>query len=225
MTIDLACLQALRQYSTPAVLNALKKLGHQPEDMQTIDPAAIDCQSPALGPMVGFASTRTVHTTRQASERPDTSLPPWSGVEEVAGPRIMVIRNTGDTAGPIAMGEILANLFRALDCVGVITDGRVRDIGEMEEAGLAIFAAGLGPGGGYVDVVEVNQPVEIGGISIAPGDLLHGDRHGIAKIPLELAAELPAALARVEADEKAIVELCRSPGFTMEKFLAALKAL
>ena len=78
----------------------------------------------------------------------------------------------------------------------------------------AAGAGGVAVGGGHVDLVDAGRTVVIGGVSVANGDLIHADRHGAVKIPLRLAADLPAAIRAHEAVERRIIDLCRSAEFT-----------
>jgi regulator of RNase E activity RraA len=64
--------------------------------------------------------------------------------------------------------------------------------------------------------------MEIGGLTIESGDLLHADMHGVQSVPLAIAPQIPAAAARITARERALISLCRSPGFTLEKLRAAV---
>ena len=65
-------------------------------------------------------------------------------------------------------------------------------------------------------IVEIGGPVKIGGLRIAPGDLLHGDQHGIVQIPAEIADKIPETAERIRERERGIVEYCQSTGFTLE---------
>lgn len=221
--LDDQLLTRLQQASTPSILNGLKKLGVNPRDLQTITPGPVNCVSPDLGPSIGYASTRVIVTTRDEQERPEVRLPVYQGILEVPAPRFLVALNIGDPTGPVCLwGEILANVNAALGCVAGLTNGRVRDVPEMSAAGFNTFAGGIGPGGGYVDIVEVNTSIDIEGLVIAPGDLLHGDRHGIVNIPIDLATELPGAIEQVTEHEQKLIALCQSPEFSLDELIAAL---
>jgi regulator of RNase E activity RraA len=65
-------------------------------------------------------------------------------------------------------------------------------------------------------VVEVGGPVEVGGLRIAPGDLLHGDQHGVVQIPSEIADKIPATAARIDEREREIVKYCHSAEFSLQ---------
>ena len=224
MTVDKALLDQLATFSTPDVLNGLKRLGLAPEKMESMDRLAIGCSSPRLGARVGFAATRKVATRRSGGPAGASPGGIAGGLLSVPAPRILVVENIGDWRGPVCIwGELGAAINLALECRGGIPNGPVRDVEEMEAAGFQTFAGGVSVGGGYVDVLEIGRPVTVGGVTVHPGDLIHADRHGVVKVPLELAPALPDAI-RAHADyESGILEVCRSPGFTLEKLAEAMK--
>jgi regulator of RNase E activity RraA len=98
-----------------------------------------------------------------------------------------------------------------------VTDGAVRDLDEARGMGFHFFAAGPSVSHAYVRVETVGEPVEIGGLVVAPGDLLHADQHGVLKIPLEIAPELPAAADRVIETEQALLRWVRSDEFDPDR--------
>ena len=77
--------------------------------------------------------------------------------------------------------------------MGVVTEGSVGNLAAAESAGFHYFAGSVSVSHAYVHVVEAGQPVEIGGLTIHSGDLLHGDLHGVQSIPLAIAAQIPAS--------------------------------
>jgi regulator of RNase E activity RraA len=76
-------------------------------------------------------------------------------------------------------------------------------------------------GGGFVDVLETGEPVQVGGVTIRSGDLLHGDRHGMVKVPLHLVDALPDAIRAHEDIERRVIAVCRSENFTLDAYTAA----
>jgi regulator of RNase E activity RraA len=111
------------------------------------------------------------------------------------------------------------NILRALHCTGVVTNGSVRDIPAAESAGFHYFAGSVAVSHAYVHIVEMGKPVEIDGLKIQSGDLLHGDLHGVQNIPLSLAPMIPRVAAKIQA----LIALCRSPEFSLAKLRAAVK--
>jgi 4-hydroxy-4-methyl-2-oxoglutarate aldolase len=119
-------------------------------------------------------------------------------------------------------GAVHINILRALGCVGAVTNGVVRDIPAVEALGFQLFAGGLSISHAYVHIVEFGTPVEIGGLKVQSGDLLHGDLHGVQSIPEEIATRIPAVAAKLIAEEQALVKLCQSSEFSIEKLRAAV---
>jgi regulator of RNase E activity RraA len=115
------------------------------------------------------------------------------------------------------------NILRALHCVGVVTNGSVRDIPAAESAVFHLFAGSVSVSHAYVHIIEIGRPAEIGGLKIQSGDLLHGDLHGVQSIPLDIASQVPAVAARINTEEQALIALCRSPEFSLDKLRTAVK--
>ena len=111
----------------------------------------------------------------------------------------------------------------AVHCVGCVTNGAVRDLPAVEKTGFHLFAGSVAVSHSYAHLVDLGEPVEIGGLKIHPGDLVHGDRHGVHTIPHEIAAEIPKVAAALIAEERELIELCRSPGFSLKKLAARLR--
>jgi 4-hydroxy-4-methyl-2-oxoglutarate aldolase len=101
----------------------------------------------------------------------------------------------------------------------------VRDLDEVRRLGFQFFAPHVLVSHAYVHIVKMGLPVVVGGITVRPGDLLHGDQHGVVHIPDALARDVAAAAARVEEDERQIIACCRSAEFTVEKLKETWKRL
>jgi regulator of RNase E activity RraA len=188
---------------------------------------ATRCLFPAFRPMLGYAATVKIRGTspptgaRTYLDRTDW----WDYIQSLPSPRVVAVQDVGVPAGGGALlGEVHVNILKALGCVGAVTNGAVRDVTAISDLGFSLFAGNLSVSHSYVHIVEIGTPVEIDGLVINSGDLLHGDLHGVQSIPAELAARLPAVAAQISSREQALVELCRSPGFTLEKLRAAVSA-
>ena len=114
------------------------------------------------------------------------------------------------------------NILRALNCAGAITNGAVRDIPDVEALQFPLFAGNLSVSHAYIHIVEIGGEVEIGGLKIESGDLLHGDVHGVQAIPPDIAAQVPEVALQIAADEQMLISLCQSPNFSLEKLQAAV---
>ena len=121
------------------------------------------------------------------------------------------------------VGEIHAAIAGALECAGCVTNGAVRDLPALKAMGFQLFAGSVSVSHAYAHIIDFGEPVEIGGLKIRSGDLLHGDRHGVLNIPLEIASEIPAMVSKIRAEERELVDFCRGPEFSLEELDRRLK--
>jgi len=162
-------------------------------------------------PMVGYAVTGTIRTAATPTvvhsyyDRTDW----WNHLLAVPEPRVIVMQDIDAQPGLGAfLGEVHANILRALGCVGAVTNGAVRDLPAVEATGFQLFAGHVAVSHAYAHIVDFGSPVVVGGLTVRPGDLIHGDRHGIVSIPPEIAAEIPTVATRILETEKRIVVPC-----------------
>src|SRR5262249_48889980 len=142
----------------------------------------------------------------------------WDYVSSVPVPRIVVIEDSSTRPGlGSIIGSVHMNILRALHCAGAVTNGSVRDLPAAESLGFHYFAGGVSVSHAYLHIVEFGKPVEIDGLKIRSGDLLHGDLHGVQTVPLDIAPLIPGAAAKIAAEEQALIALCRSPEFSLQK--------
>jgi regulator of RNase E activity RraA len=142
----------------------------------------------------------------------------WNAILAVPPPRVVVIEDIDKSPGRGALlGEVHANILTALDCVGAVTNGAVRDLSAVESMGFYFFARNAAVSHSYVHIVSAGGPVEVVGLKVRTGDLLHGDCHGVLSIPREIAAEIPAVAERIRDRERRLIGLCRAPDFSLEK--------
>jgi regulator of RNase E activity RraA len=115
------------------------------------------------------------------------------------------------------VGELHATILRALDCVGYATNGAVRDADAVRaRVGLPMFARGIAVSHAFAHIIEFGAPARIGGLSVASGDLLFGDAHGLQSVPQQLVDRIPGVVAGMMAHERRIIALCRSPQFSID---------
>ena len=122
------------------------------------------------------------------------------------------------------MGEVHSAILKALRCDGAITNGAVRDVAAVGKLKFPLFAPFVTASHSYMHMVDYGGPVEIFGLTVQTGDLLYADCHGVISIPLQIAAELPQAAARIQVKEQKIVELCLSPDFSTEKLVKLIRS-
>lgn len=107
-------------------------------------------------------------------------------------------------------GGLLSTATRARGAAGCITDGFVRDVLQIRELKLPVFAGGIAPldSKGRGTVREVDVPVICGGVRVAPGDLVFGDVDGIVVVPQAVEAEvLRLAFDKINGEHNTMREL------------------
>ena len=219
-------LAALAGIRTPIVYDAVEKYELQPRTDGLMD-TSIRSLLPGLGPMVGYATTGKI-----AGEYPaaggDRSIEwedLWSYVQQAPGPNVMVVQDLDQPPGKCcAWGDIAASIFLRLGAVGAVTNGGVRDLPEVEALGFQLFASSPVVGHGYTHWVEMNTPVKIGSLMVYPGDLLHGDEHGVMVIPGEIELpELVTFIAKFLASEKTVIDYCKGPDFEVDQVMELMR--
>lgn len=187
---------------------------------------ATRCFFPRLGPMLGYAVTATIRSSTQPIKGGwyYDRLEWWSSFLTTPAPRVVVLQDVDRVpAFGAFIGEIHANIAKALGCVGCVTNGAVRDLPEIEALGFHVFAGGVSPSHAYAHVIEWGQPVEIGGLKIQQRDLVQADCHGVQVIPHGIAAGIPAIAEDLQRRERQLIEICRAPNFSLDTLAAALE--
>jgi regulator of RNase E activity RraA len=207
-------LAALKKWPTPAIANAIELFNIKPRSEGFMLPE-IKCQFPRLGTMIGYAATAVI--TAQSPDGRRVAPPDyWAEMQLVPGPRVAVIHDIDNPVLGSFWGEVNANIHKALGCVGTVTDGSVRDMEEVEEAGFHFFSSCVSVSHAYVHLVDIGIPVKVGGLVVKPGDLIMGDRHGVIAVPQEIARDIPKAAQMMEDWERPVINYCKSQEFTME---------
>ena len=195
-------LDALRRWPTPAIANAIETFDVRPRtEGFMLGPR---CMFPELGrwwamPPPAPSAPRSAAGPRAARQM----VAHWRNIQAQPRPRVAVIQDLDDPpAFGSFWGEVNANIHRALGCAGVVTNGGVRDLEEVRTLRFHFFAADVIPSHAYVHLVKAGGEVEVGGLKVKDGDLIHADLHGVVTIPHEIAREVPRAAAEVEKRER-----------------------
>jgi 4-hydroxy-4-methyl-2-oxoglutarate aldolase len=217
-------LEILRRLDACTLANAIETFGERLRNEGFVD-TTVRCLFPQQPPMLGYAATLKVRgsapptTAGLYEDRTDW----WNYVLSLPEPRVVVVQDMATKPGlGSLLGAVHVNILRALGCTGAVTNGAVRDLPTAQKLGFQLFAASVSVSHAYVHVVEFGTPVEIGGLKILSGDLLHGDLHGVQSIPPGIAAKIPAAAAKIIAEERELIALCQSKDFSIEKLRAAV---
>lgn len=214
----------LRRLDACTIANAIETFQGRLRNEGFVD-NSVRCLFPQLPPMLGYAATVKVRGSAPATAGPAyrEQTDWWDFILSLPAPRIVVVQDVSTRPGLGSLvGSVHMNILRVLDCVGVVTNGAVRNIPAAEMAGFHLFAGSISVSHAYIHIVEFGAPVEIGGLKIKSGDLLHGDLHGVQSIPLDIATKIPRAAAEIVSREQEIIALCQSKDVSIEKLRAAV---
>lgn len=218
--------EVLKAYSTCAVANALEilKLRLRNEGF-TND--TVRCLTADTYPFVARAVTLRIRCASPSVDGSEylESTQWWDYILSVPAPRFLVIQDVDAQPGTGALvGEIHANIFKTLGCVGVATNGAVRDLPELQRLPFRVYARSLAVSHAYCHVVEMGNPVEIGGLRIHSSEWLHGDLHGILTLPEGQEQSIVRVASELMEREREILRLCREPHFSLDRLRTAIRA-
>jgi regulator of RNase E activity RraA len=199
-------LLGLKRWNTPTIYNGWEQITDRDIARECFNLEECHDFMPQMGPMIGYAVTLVIELSNKVHKRehPDA----WSEYRRYLasqpGPKIAVVQDLDkpEVLGSF-WGEVNSNAHKALGCVGTITDGAVRDLDEMTNAGFKAVARRLCVGHAHVYPLRWGCEVEVFGRNVAPGQLIHADRHGFLVIPQEDEARLLEAaifMDRMECD-------------------------
>lgn len=210
--------QDLKLLDSCAVANAIERF-HLRLRNEGYAEGGLVCRYPYMPPILGYAMTLRVRSFAPPSKGYTffESTEWWDALLAVPAPRVLVLQDMDRYPGAGALiGDMHACILKALDCVAVATNGAVRDISRIEKFDFQMFSGSLSVSHAYSHIVHVGGAVQLGGLEIFPGDLIHGDCHGLVRIPRELATRIPATAAALRKKEEEIMDYCHSPEFSVD---------
>ena len=150
----------------------------------------------------------------------------WNRILELPAPRILVLEDMDNPPGRGAfVGDMHAAILRALGCVGYVTNGAARELPSVRAMGIQLFAGNVAVSHAYAHIFDIGAPITVGGMEVRPGDLLHGNRHGVLTIPAQIAGAVPKVAAELQLAEQRVIEFCRSSEFSVAKLGEVIKKL
>jgi regulator of RNase E activity RraA len=219
--------EALRKIDTPTMSNLI----------EMIDPGRqsygytfrhLHCIFPAMQPIVGYAKTAAIRARVPVSRSPEESTAfrerYLDYISRGAEPKISVVQDMDEQPGYGALwGEVSTNVHKALGVKGAVTNGSVRDL-DMVAKDFQLLAGLIAPSRAHVHYCDFACEVNVHGMTVNDGDLIHADRHGAVVIPPLAVCEIPRALDLMKRKEKAILDAAQSPDCTVEILKAAHRA-
>jgi 4-hydroxy-4-methyl-2-oxoglutarate aldolase len=223
-----AQLEQFRRLSTCLVASAIETFRVRLPNTGFAD-SRIRCIFKDQPSMAGYAATARLRSSNPRME-PDKSYDYydrtdwWNEILTIPAPRVVVIEDVDNPPGLGAfVGEVHANILLALGCVGIVTNGAVRDLPDIRPTEFHMFSGNVSVSHAYAHIFDFGGTVEVGGLKIHPGDLIQGDCHGVQTVPLEIADRVPAAAREIRQRRQDLVGLRRSPDFTLEKLRQSIR--
>jgi regulator of RNase E activity RraA len=220
-------LERLRQFDTCTLSNAIERLQVRPRNEGFIT-GAVHCRFPELKPVIGYAVTARMRSSDTPVNGKYYFAHPefWDYMASFQGPCMLVILDGDEKPGVGALvGEAYARISRRFGCVGCVTNGAARDLPGIAALGYQVFSGSVAVSHAYAHVVDFGNPVEIDGLRISNGDLLHGDLHGVHMIPPGSGDRLVELAEQVLREDQEVFDLVDQKDFTPAKLSAVVAEL
>ena len=208
-------LLALGEFDTPTVCNVIELWNIRPRNTGYMNESIKAC-FPKFPPMVGYALTSTFRSMSLPREG-DVYAAMGDQIDEfekLPGPPVIVFQDLDERSAAATFGEVMCTTYQAFGANGLITSGMGRDLDQVEAINFPVFTNGTICAHGYCHITSVGVSVSVGGMTVYPGDLLHGDLNGVTTIPQEIASEMPEACKEFMAAEDIIFSYLKGGSIT-----------
>jgi regulator of RNase E activity RraA len=218
-----AWIEYLESIDSPTLANAIEVLKVRPR-REGFTPLQVKALFPEFGRMCGYAVTAQVETVTQTEPHSiQGHLDLYKAVEKSPKPAVVALQEIGAFPDYAAhCGEVMATFFTRLGAVGLVSDCAVRDLPEVRALGFHYFARGSVVSHANYRIVRIGVPIQVHGLMICPGDLLHGDENGLLSVPAGHEQDLPEAVEKIRSRERRIMEWVRSERFSLDQFHGAI---
>jgi regulator of RNase E activity RraA len=212
-------IEYLRSVDSPTLSNAIELLKVRPRE-RGFTPLQIRCLFPEMGTMCGYAVTAQVETaTTMEPFRLETFVELYQLVEKAPKPAVIVFQEIGGFGDFAAhAGEVMSTFFTRLGAIGLLSDCGVRDLVEVRRLGFHYFARGSVASHANFRIARVGVPVQVCGMVVNPGDVIHGDENGVISVPPVDLGALKDAVETVRRKEKTVMDFVRSEEFSLQGF-------
>ena len=180
----------LQKHDTPTICNVIELFDIQPRNTGFMGQSIKAC-FPEMPPMVGYATTATFRSAAPAGGEAYGSLGRQVETFELYDlPSVVVFQDLDEPVAAATFGELMCTTYKRFGASGLITSGAGRDLDQVRAIDFPVFTSGTICAHGYCRMPTLQVPLEVGGITVNPGDLLHGDCNGVTAIPHEIASEV-----------------------------------
>ncbi len=206
---DLEMLEELKNFDTPSITNVVATYPGADTCLSLYNPWAVNwytdqtirCMYPELGRLVGYAVT-CVYGLPDPNYNGLTFMDVVDALDASPKPTVLILEQQfpPELAGKVGLaGGNMVSAMKALGCVGLISNGPSRDLDEIRPMNFQYMLTGVTAGHGAMAVRAVNVPVSVGGMDVAPGELIHMDENGAVKFPAD---KLEAVLTNARVLQK-----------------------
>lgn len=225
--MDDTLLSLLRSVDTPTVCNAIE-VAQGRRGFDAFTRGTMLCSDPEGGAMVGYAVTAKISALAPPEEPAEVirarRMAYYKAMAEGPKPSVAVVEDVDypDCIGAY-WGEVNSTVHKGFGLSGALTNGVMRDLGDLAP-GFPVVAGSVGPSHGFVHVTELGTPVQIFGLTVRPGDLVHADRHGALVIPADIVGQIAGAIRKMQETEHLVLGPAREEGFDFARFEEAWAA-
>jgi len=222
--VSAADLEALREIDTPTVCNVLEMVAPERRGYgYTVQ--HLHCIFPEMKPIVGYAKTATMRAKQPsrftAAEYLDVRNAYFDYLDKGDVPKVSIVQDLDERPGYGAFwGEVFSAVHKAMKCQGVVTNGSARDL-DMLAPDFQVLAGVIAPSHAFVHAVDWGCEVNVHGMVVQDGDLIHADRHGAVVIPTNVVRDILSQVDLMVRQEAVILKVARSTDFTVQKLKAA----
>ena len=196
-------LYQLREFDTALIANTIGYTDDTPPHEYYME-GSIQSVTPSLGPTVGIAMTCELDSsTPHNRENPEPYLRQLDQICQTQEPVVWVVKTVGTRPDhECVVGDGMAKILDGTGCVGVVTDGGVRDVAGLLSIPFAAYCKGKTIHHCALNFGKINEPVEIGGITIRTGDVIHANDEGVIRIPPGCLESLPSLALKMRSFEQ-----------------------
>ncbi len=217
-------LKLLQSVDTPTVCNAIE-VAQGKRGFANFTHKTMLSSEPEAAAIVGYAVTAKISAIAEPTEPKDIirarRMDYYRAMADSAEDGTLSVAVIEDVDYPECIGaywgEINTTIHKGFGMTGVLTNGVMRDLGDMAKD-FPVIAHSVGPSHGFVHVKEINTSVDILGMTVNAGDLVHADRHGAVIIPKDVIAELESAINKLLSSEQIILAPAKQKGFDFAAF-------
>ncbi len=208
-------IEQLLQFDTPSITNVVATypadrelcLGlYNPWTGRWYADESLKCMYPGHGRRAGYAVTCVYGLPEPGDTARLGFADLYKALAEAPKPVILAVKQNlppGIKRHSGLLGGNMMTSFHAMGVVGALSDGPSRDLDEIRPLGMQLMLTGTTVGHGPYQLQAVNVPVDICGMDVMPGEIVHMDENGATKFPADRLDDVLRIAARLQAVEQA----------------------